>query len=90
MGKIFGNLSLIFGLISLAPSSFSYFAIPVPVFRILLVLTSLIFIGVGILCGGIGIVKDDIKGLAKTGLVFSSIALINFIAATLVSSLVYT
>jgi hypothetical protein len=88
MVNILGILSLIFGIISLAPSSFSYFWLPLT-FRILIILITLIFAGIVLVCGGIGIKKDDGNGLAKIGLVLSSIAIINFIVGSLVSSLIY-
>ena len=79
MGKALGIMALVFGLVTLGLSPLLYFDWPV-FLRFVFGLPA-IGLGVGgLVCGGIGIAKDDGPGLAIAGLVISSVAMINFIA----------
>ncbi len=84
MGKVLGIISLVCGLISFGISPLSYFAVPL-FMRFFLLFTTPLLAGTGIVCGGIGIAKDDSKGLAIAGLVISSIAMINFFVGSFTS-----
>ena len=76
MGKTLGIVALIFGIIGIASSFFLF--IPIPF--VILWYTPLTTSVVGIVCGGIGIKRDDSPGLALTGLVLGSIGLIIWIS----------
>lgn len=81
MGKALGIIALVFGIVSLALSLFSnVFSIVSPFLNSLLTLISLGLAVAGIICGAIGIPKDDKAGLAIAGLIISSITIITFIA----------
>ena len=67
MGKVFGVLALIFGLIGLLGGWFLGFFIPYGAY---------ILPGLAIVFGIIGIVKDDSKGLGIAGLILGIIGLI--------------
>ena len=71
MGKTLGIVALIFGIIGIATSLFPF--IPIPF--VILWYTPLTTSVVGIVCGGIGIKRDDSSGLAITGLVLGSVGL---------------
>ena len=84
MGKVYGILSLVFSLVSFGLSPFSYFYMPL-VFRII---SSFLIPGLGVaglVCGIIGVIKDDGKGLAIAGLIISPIALANFFIGSFLS-----
>ena len=78
MGKALGIIALVFGIVSLALSLFSY-ALAISFLFFLLTFISLGLAVAGIICGAIGIPKDDKAGLAIAGLIVSSIAVIAFI-----------
>ncbi|MFX0074603.1 MAG: hypothetical protein ACFE96_04130 [Candidatus Hermodarchaeota archaeon] len=86
MGKVFGIISLVCGLISFFMTPVTYFAIPVGP-RIALTLLIPVIFGTGIIMGALGIAKDDGKGLGIAGLIISHIALFNFMAGTVLSFL---
>ena len=69
LGKIFGIISLIFGLISILLTFLFYgmWGIAIPI--------------IAIVFGGIGIAKDDSKGLGIAGLILGIISLVIWIIA---------
>jgi len=75
MGKTLGIVALVFGIIGLATSLISFIPTPFVILWYVPLTTS----GVGIICGGIGIKRDDSTGLAITGLVLGSVGLIIWI-----------
>ncbi|MFX1493848.1 MAG: hypothetical protein ACFFBZ_06165 [Promethearchaeota archaeon] len=75
MGKALGIVALIFGVIGIVSSLISFLPIPFVILWYVPLATSI----VGIICGGIGIKKDDSPGLAITGLVLGSVGLIIWI-----------
>ncbi len=81
---MFGIISLVCGIIAFALTPMGYFAVPLFMRFFLLIITPLLAV-TGLVCGGIGIVKDDSKGLAIAGLIISSIAMINFFAGSFTS-----
>ena len=78
IGKTLGILSLVFGIVSFALFPFSFFDIDL-YFKLLLSIITAGLVVAGIVCGAIGIAKDDSKGLAIAGLIVSSIAIITLI-----------
>ena len=71
MGNTFGIIALIFGIIGLCCGWFlSFFGFVFPV--------------VAIVCGAIGIKKDDSSGMAIAGLVLRSISVICILLVTVV------
>ncbi|MFX1496259.1 MAG: DUF4190 domain-containing protein [Promethearchaeota archaeon] len=62
MGKVFGILGLIFGIVSIALCWIFFLGIPLG--------------ALGIIFGGIGIAKDDSKGLGIAGLILGIIGLV--------------
>ena len=84
MGKVYGILSLVFGIISFALSPLSYFGVAVA-FRIIGTFLTGGLAAAGIICGIIGIIKDDGKGLALAGLIVSNVAMVNFIVGSVLS-----
>ncbi|MFX1498287.1 MAG: hypothetical protein ACFFBH_12230 [Promethearchaeota archaeon] len=85
MGKSLGIVSLIFGIIGL--SSALLLIIPMTLPIVILWYAPLVFSVVAIICGGIGIKKDDSPGLAIAGLILGIIGitlwLISFIMSLL-------
>lgn len=75
MGKALGIVALIFGIIGIIASLISFFPTPFVILWFGPLSTSV----VGIICGGIGIKKDDSPGLAITGLVLGSVGFIIWI-----------
>ena len=75
MGKAIGIVALIFGIIGIASSLISFIPTPFVILWYGPLATSV----VGMICGGIGIKKDDSPGLAITGLVLGSVGLIIWI-----------
>ena len=75
MGKALGIVALIFGVIGIVSSLISFFPTPFVILWYVPLATSI----VGIICGSIGIKKDDSPGLAITGLVLGSVGLIIWI-----------
>ncbi len=75
MGKALGIVALIFGIIGIATSLISLFPTPFVILWYVPLATSV----VGIICGGIGIKKDDSPSLAIAGLVLGSVGLIIWI-----------
>ena len=75
MGKTLGILALVFGIMGIAFSLFSFVPTPFVTLWYAPLSTSV----VGIICGGIGIKKDDSPGLAITGLALGSVGLIIWI-----------
>ena len=75
MGKALGIVALVFGIIGIATSLISFIPTPFIILWYVPLATSV----VGIICGGIGIKKDDSPGLAITGLVLGSVGLIIWI-----------
>ena len=70
MGNTFGIIALIFGIIGLCCGwILSLFGLVLPI--------------VAIVCGAIGIKKDDSSGMAIAGLVLGSISVICIIAVTI-------
>lgn len=86
MGKVFGIISLVCGIVSFALTPITYFAIPVGP-RIALTFGIPTLFITGIVTGALGIAKDDGKGLAIAGLIISHLAPFNFIAGTVLSFL---
>lgn len=84
MGKVYGILSLVFGIISFALSPLSYFGVAVA-FRIIGTFLTGGLAAAGIICGIIGVIKDDGKGLALAGLIVSNVAMVNFIVGSVLS-----
>jgi len=84
MGKVYGILSLVFGIISFALSPLSYFGVAVA-FRIIGTFLTGGLAAAGIVCGILGIIKDDGKGLALAGLIVSNVAMVNFIIGSMLS-----
>lgn len=84
MGKVYGILSLVFGIISFALSPLSYFGLAVA-FRIIGTFLTGGLAAAGIICGIIGVIKDDGKGLALAGLIVSNVAMVNFIVGSVLS-----
>ena len=84
MGKMFGILALVFGLVSFGMTPIGYFAVPL-FLRIILLIVTPALAGAGIVCGILGILKDDSKGLAIAGLIISSVAVINFFVGSFTS-----
>ena len=84
MGKVYGILSLVFGIISFALSPLSYFGVAVA-FRIIGTFLTGGLAAAGIVCGILGIIKDDGKGLALAGLIVSNVAMVNFIVGSVLS-----
>ena len=84
MGKVFGILSLVFALVSFGLTPLSYFSIPVA-FRIIYTFLTPGLAIAGLVCGIIGVIKDDGKGLAIAGLIISPIALVNFFIGSFTS-----
>ena len=72
MGKTLGIIALIFGIVGVLIIFISFFPTPFVIFWYVQVTAPI----VGIICGGIGIKKDDSPGLAIAGLVLGSIGLI--------------
>ena len=75
MGKALGIVALIFGIIGIVSSLVSLIPTPFVILWYVPLATSV----VGIICGGIGIKKDDSPGFAITGLVLGSVGLIIWI-----------
>lgn len=75
MGKALGIVALVFGIIGIATSLISFIPTPFVILWYVPLTTSI----VGIICGGIGIKKDDSPGLAITGLVLGSVGFIIWI-----------
>ena len=75
MGKALGIVALVFGIIGIATSLISFIPTPFIILWYVPLATSV----VGIICGSIGIKKDDSPGLAITGLVLGSVGLIIWI-----------
>ena len=75
MGKTLSIVALVFGIIGIATSLISFLPTPFIILWYVPLATSI----VGIICGGIGIKKDDSPGLAITGLVLGSVGLIIWI-----------
>ena len=75
MGKTLSIVALVFGIIGIATSLISFLPTPFIILWYAPLTTSI----VGIICGGIGIKKDDSPGLAITGLVLGSVGLIIWI-----------
>lgn len=84
MGKVYGILSLVFGIISFALSPLSYFRVPVGS-RIIGTFLTGGLAAAGIILGIIGVIKDDGKGLALAGLIVSNVAMVNFIVGSVLS-----
>ena len=84
MGKVYGILSLVFGIVSFALSPLSYFGVAVA-FRIIGTFLTGGLAAAGIICGIIGVIKDDGKGLALAGLIVSNVAMVNFIVGSVLS-----
>jgi membrane-bound ClpP family serine protease len=84
MGKVLGILALVFGLVSFGMTPIGYFAVPL-FLRIILLIVTPTLVGAGIVCGILGIIKDDSAGLSIAGLIISSIAMINFFAGSFTS-----
>ena len=84
MGKVLGILALVFGIISFALSPLSYFGVAVAP-RIIGTFLTGGLAAAGIICGIIGVIKDDGKGLALAGLIVSNVAMINFIVGSALS-----
>ncbi len=84
MGKVYGILSLVFGIISFALSPLSYFGVAVA-FRIIGTFLTGGLAAAGIVCGILGIIKDDSAGLSIAGLIVSSVAMINFMVGSFTS-----
>jgi len=84
MGKVLGILALVFGIISFAISPLSYFGVAVAP-RIIGTFLTGGLAAAGIVCGILGIIKDDSAGLSIAGLIISSIAVINFFAGSFTS-----
>jgi len=84
MGKVYGILSLVFGIISFALSPLSYFGVAVG-FRIIGTFLTGGLAAAGIICGILGVIKDDGKGLALAGLIVSNVAMVNFIVGSVLS-----
>jgi len=84
MGKMFGIISLICGIIGFALTPMGYFAVPL-FLRFVLLFATPVLTGTAIVCGGLGIAKDDSKGLAIAGLIIGSIGMINFFAGSFTS-----
>jgi len=78
MGKALGIIALVFGIVSLVLSPLS-FLLRTSLIGILLTIIPLGLAIAGIICGAIGIAKDDSAGLAIAGLIISSIAIVVFI-----------
>ena len=72
MAKIYGIMSLVFGIISLIMQ------IPIPMQspNTALLISALILSIVGIIFGGLGIAKDDSRGAGKAGLFLGIIGLL--------------
>lgn len=79
MGKVLGIISLVFGLVSLVLTLLYYLIDTLGFLNILFVYLAAGLAGAGIICGVIGISKDDKPGLAIAGLVISSISMVIFI-----------
>ena len=84
MGKVFGILALVFGIVSFALTPLGYFGVPL-FLRIILLIVTPALAGAGIICGILGIIKDDGKGLAIAGLIVSSGAMINYFVGSFTS-----
>ena len=84
MGKTFGIISLVCALVSFGLSPLSYFAIPVGG-RIAYTFAVPSIAITAVVCGIVGIIKDDSKGLAIAGLAIAPFGLINFFAGTILS-----
>lgn len=84
MGKMFGIISLVCAIIGFALTPMGYFSVPLGL-RFFLLFVTPVLAGTGIVCGGLGIAKDDSKGLAIAGLIIGSIAIINFFAGSFTS-----
>ena len=72
MAKIYGIMSLVFGIISLIMQ----IPIPMQVPNTALMISALILSIVGIIFGGLGIAKDDSRGSGKAGLFLGIIGLV--------------
>lgn len=75
MGKVLGIVSLVLGLVSLALGVITIAILTPFVFGFIALITSVS----GIICGAIGIKKDDKAGLAIAGLIISSIIIVLWI-----------
>ena len=75
MGKTLGIVALVFGIIGIITALISFMPTPFVILWYGSVTTS----AVGIICGGIGIKRDDSPGLAIIGLVLGSVGLIIWI-----------
>ena len=72
MAKIYGILSLVFGIISLIMQ----IPIPMQVPNTALLISALILSIVGIIFGGLEIAKDDSRGIGIAGLILGIIGLV--------------
>jgi hypothetical protein len=91
MGRAFGIVSLIFGIISIplsaAMAAMSIWAFIVPSIVPFVSLIGWIFPGIAIIFGLIGIIADDSKGMAIAGFI---LGIISLIIGFLLSSLIAT
>jgi len=91
MGRAFGIVSLIFGLISIpvsaAMASLSVWSFFLPTIVPIVSMIGWIMPGIAVLFGIIGIIVDDSKGMAIAGLI---LGIIGFIIGFLLSSLIVT
>lgn len=74
MGKALGIVSLVFGIIGLLSALLLLFPMPLPV--VILWYVPLLSSIIAIICGGIGIKKDDSPGLAIAGLILGTLGII--------------
>ena len=72
LGKVFGIISLIMGLIGLALIPIFIWVFVIPFFGLIF----WIVVGIAIVFGIIGIAKDDSKGLGIVGLILGIIAIV--------------
>ncbi len=84
MGKVFGIISLVCGIIAFALTPLGYFAVPL-FLRFTLLFATPALAGTGLVCGGLGLAKDDSKGLAIAGVIVSTVAIINFFVGSFTS-----
>jgi len=77
LGKTLGIISLVFGIIGLISIIFAFYPLPF----VVLWYTPLISSVVTIICGSIGIKKDDSPGLSIAGLILGLIGVIIWVIA---------
>ncbi|MFX0033808.1 MAG: hypothetical protein ACFE8E_10425 [Candidatus Hodarchaeota archaeon] len=91
MGKTLGIIALIFGIIGVALLIVGVYVsyifmvlspfITTPIFLLIILgFLPVAFLAVAIICGAIGIKKDDSRGLAIAGLVIGTLGFLPFVA----------